>query len=201
MKLAHRVPRLESRLDALGALILEELSVSKPLSTRSMMVERAVMQIQVEWEHFVRGIILDSCTGAFSDSRGPVISANLVARSREAAAHKLVTLYPRRSFEPDWYLPDQAIDAAFRLGLTNFGTISAELGVTPWVIDDLRHLRNFIAHRSKRSALTIRNSGLLPSVGRSIDVLAVTIDYGRSGTMRFQEWIAFAKGVARRIVN
>ncbi len=200
MKLSKRLPRLYKKLDDLETLITQETAGTSSIGPEQRyVIERSIIQIQIEWEHFVRGIILDSCTGRFSNASGVVASLNYGAlSSREAAAHYLVSLYPKRKQEPDWYLPKSAIDAALRLGISNHHTISAELGITPWPITELRHLRNFIAHKSKRSAETIRILGIASNSG-NIDVIQIIQNYSIGGVMNYQFWINSIKGVARRI--
>ncbi len=199
MLLARRLPRFYRRLDHLLEIVSVVDATADKSSQQILAAERALIQIQIEWEHFVRDLVLDSATGQFVNGSGPVISRSYPdLRSREASAHKLVALFPHRRFEPDWYLPAEAINAAIRLDVSNVPQIAAELGVTPWPIDELRHLRNFISHRSKRSALSVRGTGIV-GLSREIDVLAVACQYGPSGAKRYIEWINFSKGAARRL--
>lgn len=200
MLLARRLPRFYRRLDHLYVVLAAIDATVHRTPQQLFAAERSLIQLQIEWEHFVRDLVLDSATGQFDNGSGPVTSPTYPdLRSREAAAHKLVALYPRRSFEPDWYLPAQAIDAAVRLDVSNHAQISLELGVTPWPIDELRHLRNFISHRSKRAALNVRKAGIVGK-SREIDVLAVAFQYGSGGVKRYIEWIKFSKGAAKRLV-
>ena len=198
--LSRRLPRFFRRLDDLGKIISDVDATDKRTILHVYCAEKALIQIQIEWEHFVRNLILDSATGNFSNSAGHVRSHIFrQMRSREVAAHALLSTYRQRQHEPNWYLPSQAIGAAQTLGVSNFQQISAELGVTPWPIDELRHIRNFIAHKSKRSALSLRQSGIVPQTD-NIDVLDIAFQYVSGGRKRYQIWIAFAKGVAQRLV-
>lgn len=200
MMLSNRLWSFEQHLAHLQSKI-GSLDKADPLTVDEVyMLERLIIQLQLNWDHFVRSVVLDSATGKFLNGNG-VVRANLPnpPRSREAAAHRLISLYPNRSFEPDWYLPQQAIDAASRLQLSNFADLSAFLGVAPWTIEELRHLRNFIAHRSKRSALTLR--GVISS--RSLDGTALTahcFSFASGGAKTYVRWIAFMKAVARGMV-
>ena len=201
MNLARRLPRFYRRLDQLAAIIAEVEMTTEATALQFFAADRALIQLQVEWEHFVRNLILDSATGKYTNGSGQITShifPNLP--SREAAAHQLVGTYPNRQFEPDWYLPIQAIDASQRLGVSNFAEIAAELGITPWPIDELRHVRNFIAHQSKRSALSVRRTGIIAN-SVSIDVWRAATGYSSRGMKRYVEWIEFSKGAARRLVG
>ncbi|MFT3688883.1 hypothetical protein [Paenirhodobacter sp.] len=200
MLLARRIPRFNAHLDHLADIISMIDAPIPRTSERVFSAEKALIQIQIEWENFIRGLILDSATGNFENSSGPITSRKYPRlRSREAAAHKLIETYPRRKSEPDWYLPDEAINAAIRLDVSNQHQIAAELGVTPWPIGDLRRMRNFIAHKSKKSALEIRKTGIALSSTR-IDVLDVAFQYSSGGIKRYVDWINFAKGSAARLV-
>ncbi len=200
MLLTRRITRFYSRLDYLSGIIGTVDATAKRTTQQVFAAERALIQVQIEWEHFVRNLILDSATGQFANASGPVISELFTdLRSREAAAHRLIGTYRNRQHEPDWYLPAQAIDASMRLGVSNRSQIAAELGLAPWPIDELRHVRNFIAHRSKRSALNVRGSGIV-AASANIDVLEVALGYGPNGAQRYIEWIDFSKGAAKRLV-
>lgn len=201
MLLARRLPRFHQRLDCLAEIIAAIDRVRDKTPEQVFIAERALIQIQIEWEHFVRGLILDSATGSFSNSAGRVYSTTFSSiRSREAAAHKLVSLFPRSNKEPDWYLTPKAIDAAMKLGVSNLSQIAAELGVTPWPMDDLRHLRNFIAHKSKNAALKVRTSGITIASKR-IEALTLSLQYGVSGDKNYMTWVGFSKGVATRMAS
>lgn len=199
MLLTRRLPRFFRRLDDLATIVSNVDANAQRTVEHVYCAEKALIQIQIEWEHFVRDLILDSATGSFSNASGPVVSRGFhQIRSREAVAHALLATYPNRRFEPDWYLPNQAIDAAIRLDVSNSAQISAELGLTPWPIDDLRHVRNFIAHMSKRSALSVRGTGIVSPSG-NIDVLDAACQYASGGVKRYEGWIAFVKGAASRL--
>lgn len=200
MLLARRIPRFNDRLNHLSDIISAVDATTKKTSEQIFAAEKALIEIQIEWEHFVRNLILDSATGNFENSSGPIASRRHPRlRSREAAAHILIETYRNRVFEPDWYLPAQAIDASIRLDVSNQPQIAAELGLTPWPIDELRHVRNFIAHRSKRSALSVRATGIIRAPD-GIDVLEAALQYSDGGAKRYIEWINFAKAAAARLV-
>ncbi|MDH4384374.1 MAG: hypothetical protein QE280_02905 [Caulobacter sp.] len=200
MLLERHAWRLESRVDALtsGLQPFEGRALS---AVDTFVVERSIIQMQIEWEHFVRALILDSATGRHSTRSGPVASNLPVKiRSREHAGHVLIAQYNKRSYEPDWYLPQDAIVAAGKLSLTNENKIAAELGVTPWVLSDLRHLRNFISHRSGRSAINLRNATAVAKANQIMPT-ALCYEYTLGGMRRYESWAGFMKGVANRLID
>ena len=199
MQLERHVWRLGKRVDDLVQhLRVHESSALSLLE--EYQVERAIIQLQIEWEHFVRSLILDSAVGLHS-TRSGLVKSNLAVRlrSREHASRVLISQYNKRRHEPDWYLPQDAIVAAGKLALTNENQIATELGVTPWELDDLRHLRNFIAHRSSRSALSVRAAANINKSNRIVPS-SMCFAYGTGGVRKYESWAVFMKGVANRLV-
>lgn len=201
MKLSRRLSRFNSRVDALTNVLGEFDGIAHISDDQIKIIERSIMQFQLEWELFIRNLILDCATGKFENESG-AISSRLPQKfaTREIACHFLLSNFRRtpQSREPSWYLPSEAIGVASFFQLTNSATVSAELGITPWEIDDLRHFRNFLAHRSKFSARKLRGTGLI-SPGAKIDPVHVTYSYSPSGAKNYQRWPSFMKQVAVRI--
>lgn len=196
MQLSARIWSFHSRLDdILGLMLSLEHEIYK--CNRSVLLfERLIIQLQTEWDLFVRSTILDSATGRYENSKGLVVSGIVPPRvSREAAAFVLLTQYPRRKYEPDWYLPTEAIDAAMKLKISNATEISMFLGSTPWLIEELRHFRNFISHRSKRSALTLRSVVPLRSINGT-HLCAHCLSYNTNGLRRIEDWVQFMKNIS-----
>ena len=193
-KLSERVSKVTQIIDA--AAVAHTSS-----KTDRLLIERAVMQLQIEWDAFVRKLILDSALGNFSDSSGRVYSQlPRPPRSRGEASRVLTAQYKKKSVEPDWYDTAQAIDAAGKLKLSNYGKIAGVLGVTPWLINDLRWVRNFIAHPSERSALKIRGFGIVPAASQ-IDVVACALDYDSTGQPRYKTWGGFISLVGWQLIK
>lgn len=200
MKLSRRLSRFNSRVDTLTSGLSEFDGIHELSDKQIKIIERSIMQLQLEWELFVRNFLLDCATGQFENENG-VVSSNLPQSfaTREIACHFLLANFRRRPQvrEPDWYLPSAAIDVANFFQLSNSATISAELGITPWEVDDLRHFRNFLAHRSKYSAIKLRQTGLIAS-GATINPVEVTFAYSPNGAKHYQRWSSFMKQVAAR---
>lgn len=201
MWLGQRLWSFNRELDELSSRIALH-DKGKPLSVDEMyMLERLLLQLQINWDHFVRSIILDSASGQYENANGPVFSSlTNPPRSRERAAHRLISLYPRRSFEPDWYLPNEAIDAASRLRVSNYSEISAFLGASPWAISELRFIRNFVSHRTKRAAISLRAVIPSHSLG-SNEIVGRCFDYSHGGSQTYKTWISFMKSVAQGIAT
>jgi hypothetical protein len=199
MLLSNRLTRVNRRVDALVHVISSFEGAVSRSSSDVHLVEKCLMQLQLEWEVFIRNFILDCATNKFQCGSGPVTSS-IPQRlyTREIACHYLISTFPKSRKEPDWYIPARAIRAADSLGLSNLSTVSAELGVSPWEVDDLRFLRNFIAHRSKNSALKLRSVGLASRSG-SIRPVDIAYSHSSSGVVNYRRWASFVKNVAARV--
>lgn len=187
--------KLDARIDAL-------LDDAKPFiggttleTGEARQVEHIVMQLQNVWELYVREFVLHSAVGNAEDKSGPVRSKlSDPIRSKEHASHILISKYQRRRVEPDWYKPTDIADAAIKLDLTNQAKIIGAVGATPWPLDDLRHVRNFIAHRSKRAAQQVRR---LPWFGQNdrLDVGSTALLYMPGGATNVEIWAQQIKTV------
>ncbi len=192
--------RLSQRVDGLLSEV-GTLTHQATLEVRERrQVEHIVYQLQNCWESFVRELILCSATGQYRNQSGLVHSSlSRKISSKEQAAIVLISLYPNRSIEPSWYLSDQAINAATKLQLSNLADITAVLGSTPWPLDDLRYVRNFFAHRSKRSAQEVRALPWFNSK-QPITVENTCFDFDTTGIRRIEAWGTFMKLAARQLV-
>lgn len=200
-KFYKRIPKFNRKLNKIKEKIDKILNTKKSLTDEEVyIIERSVMQIQIEWELFVRNIILDSATGKFYDKNNTAISSSYKKiSSREQASHKLISLYKKRTREPAWYLTAEAIKAAEKLKLSNLSKISAELGVSPWPLEEMRHIRNFIAHQSKSAALSVKGSPVNQQSKNKINIISTITEYSHGGEMKYCIWISFIKMMAVKL--
>lgn len=198
--LSSKLHRLHVAIDELHDQLNAREGPSASEMHERRIVERCVMQLQVEFELFVRNFVLDCSTGRYTNSTG-LVSTNLPNRfhNREKACHYLLSRKGSKR-EPNWAIPQQAINAAQTLQLSNFADVSAELGITPWEVDDLRYVRNYMAHRSKESAKKLRSTKLAHH-RNSIDPVAIVYSTSPRGGKNFERWTAFIKGVSNRLVR
>lgn len=154
--------------------------------------EGAIIQLQDQWSVFCRGLIIRSWVGDVRTLGGREIPIRLGHVSPEACLSALRATYTGKSkkrsyWEPKWFDANEAIDAARRLQLPNAAEISAGLGLTPSPLDEIRAVRNFIAHKGLESASRLRRHGARASA-QEVDafVLAPTV----GGASRFERWVA-----------
>ena len=201
MKLSYRIPRFFARLKAVEDTIFLSWRIPNQ-KDRIFVVERGILQLQIEWDLFVRGVVLDSASGRFFDSNGSRIttSHSKSIYSREHASHILIGTYRKRDREPDWYMPKDAIDAADRLKVSNYNSIAGALGVSPWKLHDLRVIRNFVAHRSKSTAEDIRSIAWVPK-GCSLEASSLVFLPAPGGSPQFHEWVNFMRAISRNMIS
>lgn len=193
------VTQLERRVDALEAEMAPLLAAPLSMPDRRQ-AEHITFQLQNAWEMYVRNFILSSATGHAVDAAGQVqASAPYGFRSREAVRALLMLRQTGNRFEPKWYRPIEAINAATRLRIHNLPKVAAAIGSTPWPLEHLRLTRNFFAHRSRSSALELRAlNWFSPSDAISVETTLMPFEAG--GVRRFDGWCANMKLIARAML-
>ncbi len=123
----------------------------------------ALIRLQDDWGRFCRDLILISAVGGCSTVAG-IALPNRAASPRDALTILRSSFSGRAKppdWEPKWFIANQALDAARRLRVGNLAAVSGALGSTPSPLEEIRVLRNFVAHRSERAAIEARRySGL-----------------------------------------
>ena len=152
-----------------------------------------VIRLLIAWTYFCRTVVLLSARGHVNTVTGAYLPRSPVAAQGLSAIAALKATYPpprraRPLWEPKWYEPAEAIDAAQRLKIANFATVSAGLGLAGFGVEDLRLVRNFLAHRSEFADQQLhavrKRLGL--SLSTSPEELLVTLVPG--GATLFQTW-------------
>lgn len=191
--------QLERRVDALHAE-MTPLMCGGPLNAvERRQAEHITFQLQNVWEIYVRNFILWSATGRASGLAGPLpASVPRVYRNREAVGYYLLQV-TRKRFEPKWYRPADAINAARRLNIANVANVAAAIGSTPWPLEGLRLTRNFFAHRSRSCALELRALNWF-GPGDTIEVETTVFPFDSGGVRRFDAWCAAMKVVGRAML-
>lgn len=191
--------QLERTVNALYAEMTPLMGGGPLNSIERRQAEHITFQLQNAWEMYVRNFILSSATGRASGLAGPLpASVPRAYRNREAVCYYLIQVTPRR-FEPKWYRPDDAINAARQLNIANFANVAAAIGSTPWPLENLRLTRNFFAHRSRSSALELRALNWF-GPGDIIEVETTVFPFDAGGVRRFDAWCAAMKAVSRAML-
>lgn len=116
--------------------------------------EWCAVLLHSEWSNFCRQVILASAA-LEPEAGGAVLPRVHQLRSVEDAGVWVVRGLGLRH-EPNWGTAFEAVRAASALGIANLSQVSGALGATNSPANDLRILRNFIAHRNRGTALQFR---------------------------------------------
>lgn len=152
--------------------------------------EMCLVRAQDSWARFCRELIVSSAYAQpiTIDGRTVRRAENISTRQDvENAIH--VLFHKKRTREPEWHIAREAIDAAQKIGLTNRDYISAALGATPSPMEDIRPLRNYVAHRSARSRSLVMAVAQRHNVGDVQDALEVAAFAPQSGPLLFRRWM------------
>ena len=87
----------------------------------------------------------------------------LVTGGKGSVLPALMGTFSKKESEPKWFDSAECIDAARRLQVQNLTTIAAGLGATTSPAESLRNVRNFYAHRGKRTAQEAGKFGIFVS--------------------------------------
>lgn len=113
------------------------------------------------WNRFCRQLVLVSARGDVLTASGARLGRSPAVAPGQRPLDALKTTYPLRIqnrpvWEPRWFIPREAINAANALQIQNLRTVVTGLGLTQTLAglnagspEDLRNCRNYLAHRSK----------------------------------------------------
>lgn len=176
-----------------------ESSVASSLNTpfgiqQHFAAEMCVIRLNDAWSRFCRELVVTSAYAKPLTAQGSRVPRAPGVKRRDQVIPKLLATYPRRSQEPDWYIPDRCLDAAKRLNVSNYPAISSGIGASfpgssPSPNDQVRLVRNFFAHRHQESAgkaLEIARSLNIPGVTHPRYLVVATVPPGISV---FELWV------------
>lgn len=151
-----------------------------------------MIQLQDQWNVFCRDLVIRSWKGGVQTLSGRSLQAGSGRRSETDALDALRRTYTgklRKSarWEPKWFDATETIEAATRLGLANLAEISAGVGLTPAPLDEIRAVRNFMAHRGRQSSAALRSQTARSS---SAELDGYLCELSLGGAPRFETWVA-----------
>jgi len=165
--------------------------------------ETACVQLQDAWSNFCRDVIFRSWRGGLHTLEGKFIARRPGEISLSAALTELRSTYTGRAkkarhWEPRWFDPVEAIEAASRLAIPNLPDVSGGIGLSPSPLAELRAVRNFFAHRGERSVSKL--SAWVPHPATDAVHQHVSAMTG-GGALRFERWVAQLDLMARVTVR
>lgn len=121
--------------------------------------EALVIRLQAAWYRFCRELVIQSAACTPVTTTGVTIPKAPKIATRQDVIPRLRALQPRKVtpyWEPRWHAPTECIKAAQDLRVNNFISISSGLGMTPSPVENIRLVRNFIAHRNDDTAMRMK---------------------------------------------
>ncbi len=165
---------------------------SDPNSRRSQLTcEMSVIRLYDSWARFCRAAVIISAYGKTETLSGTLLTASSLPSitSRAQVIPTLLSTFKKKKhlYEPDWDRADQCIDAGRRLVIQNLSTMAAALGAVNSPADEIRHVRNFYAHRRQDSCANALSTNCFPVLRRPV-VFRLN-DYTTGGTTVIASWI------------
>ena len=157
-------------------------------SSFCLLPEMAVLRLHDDWARFCRELILDSAASAPKSRSGTTIARAPSIRSIQDAIDASIRSTPQRRYEPKWATASESVRAALALAITNSATVTAALGATNSPAEDLRHVRNFFAHRAENTADKVRNLTFYRT-GMGLNAHDLLSPIVAGGVTRFESWI------------
>lgn len=163
-------------------------------------VDGCVVSLWDAWNRFLRQVVLLSCSDATIGSRGGFYTPS-IKRNEEEVLNYLSVNARRlglRMFdrEPNWHNVTQLAAITLELGLANSSQIIGAVGVSGIElgnagrianpIEDIRTVRNFIAHKTKTNLIKFQRLALS---GASEHVHSYLWSKTVGGVERFSEWV------------
>jgi hypothetical protein len=161
--------------------------------------EYCAIRLHDVWARYCRELVIRSASERPLTLSGTALPMAPSINRRADVLPRLRVLFSekRRWWEPDWADQVVCIEAANRLAVANHSSISAGVGLTPSPVEDIRRVRNFLAHRQRWTAqfvAKLSESRGLPAVCLPERVL---VSRGSGGDVLFTEWVQQLRDMAR----
>jgi hypothetical protein len=166
--------------------------------------EMCVIRLQDCWARFCRELVIMSAVYTLRMRGGSVLSpvsqASGTLRPHDIIPELRKRFSSRKKSKPDWWEPKwqdshETLDAANILKIANYLQVSAGLSLSGTTLDEIRYVRNYLAHRSKKTAQKIASSlGVAPSHNSPIE--AILSHVVPPGVSRFEYWVRTLRQMA-----
>lgn len=147
-----------------------EHSKAPSLRASQLMAEMSVIRLCDSWARFCRDMIVISAYGRTTTLDGTILGANLHANltNKNQVIPHLLSLYKKRTYEPNWHRASECINAGELLRIQNLANVSAALGANNSPAEEIRHVRNFYAHRNKDTWAKAQSTGCFTNVNPTV---------------------------------
>lgn len=186
----------------LGALVQRSTTQGDEWSRRSV-AEYALIALHDAWNRFARDLILASALGSVTPSGVPIPRTHLAVTNRRSALLRIRVFYGenRSWWEPGWHDPTHAARASTALAITNAPTVTAAFGASANPIEEVRWVRNFVAHRGPATADRCEQIGANYHVADSGSPSAIATHLvptaSNAQSLLFEVWCGRLRSIAR----
>lgn len=162
--------------------------------------EMTVIRLLDAWARFCRELVIISAGCNPLTVRGTQLARAPGIKRRTEVIPTLMSTYSRRRYEPNWAQATECVDAAQRLRIRNFSTVSGAIGAVGSPVDDLRRVRNFFAHRGKGTVDQVQLCTFyVPSLNFDLESLVGQIVH--PGTTRMESWIVNMRALGEAAIQ
>lgn len=153
--------------------------------------EMCVIRLHDAWARFCRELVVISAYARPLTASGSRVSKAPNIAFRRQVIPTLLNTYRRRRTEPDWYIPNESLDAARRLGVTNYYSLLSGLGasLSPSPTEQVRFMRNFYAHRNHSTSQRVSQVTLDLGLSGLVKPHVVPLEIIHSGSSVFSLWV------------
>lgn len=174
-----------------AAWLSQEFSASATVRSDAsrLACEMVIVRLHDCWARSCRDLIVFSACGNITTLSGTsILPSPLIPGGKGSVIPTLMTTFRKRKvYEPKWFDATECVDAARRLQVQNLATIAAGLGAITSPADTLRAVRNFYAHRGKRTAQQAGKQGVFFKLNVP-DVFDLS-NPARAGMSHFDMWV------------
>jgi len=157
-------------------------------------IEMCAIRLQDSWARFCSELVILSALKEPVTRGGHRLTQAVGIKSiRDVKKEAWAMSYPKRQmppkWEPRWHLPQVVLDLGLKLQLGNYTQIKSGISISQSPLEELRCVRNFLAHRGRRTGSELRalntRQGLAQST-RARDLLSHLVV---PGIPLFERWV------------
>lgn len=161
----------------------------------TLAAQMSVVRLHDAWDRFCRELVVVSAAETPITASGVKLARAPNIRARTDVIPVLLRTYRNRRYEPRWASPQECIDAASRLSVSNRSIIAGAIGVSNSPIDEIRVIRNFFVHKSLTTANEVRAIAAFGPITR-LDVISLVAVAIGPGHTRMHRWISLLQSIA-----
>jgi hypothetical protein len=168
--------------------------------------EMCAIRLYDAWMRTCEQLVVASACDAPVTLGGHVVTRCSTTKRRGDVLPSLRATYRGASgkppwWEPHWGDPTELLDAAQRLRLHNYSTLSLGMSITPNPTAYLRSVRNFFAHRNQGTAAKIAQVIQVYAPGQKMAIHQLLGSPVPGGTSVFESWVHELRTMLRTSVS